>query len=179
MRDYSLLDITAINHLLLAELQGIEIAVDMTVGNGHDTVFLAQHFPVVYGFDIQEAAIAQAQKIPALAKARLICDDHCNLANYLAAADLFVFNLGWLPHSDKTITTSAKCSLKALTSCKNLLRPGGVISIICYSGNQRQAQEKAAINAWIDNHCEFLTQTVMIHNQPKAPQLYLLSLKKT
>ena len=40
-----------------------DITIDATVGNGHDTLFLARHVGAsgtVYGFDIQEAALDSA-----------------------------------------------------------------------------------------------------------------------
>ena len=179
MRDYQLLDLITINHLLLAELKDIEIAVDMTVGNGYDTVFLAQHFPKVYGFDIQEAAIAKARRIPELAKVQLINDDHINVIKYVKAVDLFVFNLGWLPNSDKVIATQADHTVKTLEICRSLLRKGGLISLLTYQGNPHQKKEKAAVVSWINAHPEFYTQVIKLHRHPKAPQLFMLALKKT
>ncbi|MDP3333279.1 MAG: methyltransferase domain-containing protein, partial [Methylococcaceae bacterium] len=60
--------ITLVNvaHELLAErLQPGDIAIDATVGNGYDTLFLAEQVGEtgkVFGFDIQHAALQEAQE---------------------------------------------------------------------------------------------------------------------
>ena len=50
-----------ISHILLEPfLEQADILVDMTCGNGHDTVFLASHMKAtaqLYAFDIQQCAI--------------------------------------------------------------------------------------------------------------------------
>src|SRR5690606_9310523 len=51
--------------LLRSVLQAGDIAIDATVGNGHDTVFLAEQVGdagKVFGFDIQKEAIENTKK---------------------------------------------------------------------------------------------------------------------
>jgi len=58
--------VLAFAHRIVREaLRPGEIAVDATMGNGHDTLFLAQLVGAggrVYAFDVQEAALAAARK---------------------------------------------------------------------------------------------------------------------
>ena len=50
-------------HTFLAEVVTKEdIVVDATMGNGHDTLFLAQLAKQVYAFDIQEQALEKTRK---------------------------------------------------------------------------------------------------------------------
>ena len=52
-----------ISHDFLSEvLDGESIAVDATMGNGNDTVFLASLAKEVYAFDIQEQALQNTFK---------------------------------------------------------------------------------------------------------------------
>ena len=50
-------------HQFLAEVITKEdVVVDATMGNGHDTAFLAQLAGQVYAFDIQEQALVNTQE---------------------------------------------------------------------------------------------------------------------
>ena len=50
-------------HTFLAEVVTKEdIVVDATMGNGHDTLFLAQLARKVYAFDIQEQAVEKTRQ---------------------------------------------------------------------------------------------------------------------
>jgi len=178
MRDYQLLQLTQINHLLLATLKNVEVAVDMTVGNGHDTIFLASHFSNVIGFDIQKNAILTAQATCPYPNVRFICDDHCHVDKYLTAADLFVFNLGWLPNSDKAISTPADRTIETLEKCRRLLKPGGLISLMVYNGSEKQRSDHEAIKAWLDQQKDFCIQVISLYAKPTAPVLYVLALEK-
>ena len=178
MRDNRLPDIVKVAHLLLSQLRDIEVAVDMTVGNGHDTLFLAQHFPVVYGFDLQAAALAAARQRLGQYQVTLICADHYEVQRYISSADLFVFNLGWLPGSDKTIVTTAERTLPTLAKCRELLNPGGLLAIVCYNGDPLQQAESLAVYNWLRAQPELVTQQLRVLNKPTAPVFYLAALQK-
>ena len=58
--------------------------IDMTIGNGNDTLFLARIAKHVYGFDIQKEAIEITQqklKKESLSNVTLFCDSHANISN--------------------------------------------------------------------------------------------------
>ena len=48
---------------------------------------------------------------------------------------LVSFNLGYLPGGDKTIITESGTTLKALEVAKDILLPGGLISLVVYVGH--------------------------------------------
>lgn len=48
---------------------------------------------------------------------------------------LIAFNLGYLPGGDKTITTESETTLEALKVAKEILMPGGLISLLVYVGH--------------------------------------------
>ncbi|SDO12693.1 tRNA (mnm(5)s(2)U34)-methyltransferase [Alkalicoccus daliensis] len=127
-------------------------AIDATAGNGHDTLFLTSctgPAGKVYSFDIQEQALhnTAARLKEAGAAAELIQDSHENAASYIkeAAIDAAVFNLGYLPGSDKTITTTSSSTIQAIKSLLEKLRPGGRIVIVVYYGHPEGMQEKDAL----------------------------------
>lgn len=53
----------------------------------------------------------------------------------LVNSRLVAFNLGYLPGGDKRIITSSASTLLALEAAKDLLLPGGLISVVAYVGH--------------------------------------------
>ena len=75
--------------ILSVNLEG-GIFIDATAGNGHDTLFLAQHIEKgskILAFDIQEQAILQTRQLlqnnDLEEKVTCILDSHAQLLNYL------------------------------------------------------------------------------------------------
>lgn len=169
--------------------------VDATCGNGHDTAVLCQlalsaHSGRVYAFDIQLAAILTTQTrltalLPATTLPRLSLHHTCHshLAEIIPAGHIkaFVYNLGYLPGSNKEITTHRDTTLKSLQAAQTLLQPGGIISIMCYEGHAEGAQEQETLlryaaqlpsDEW--NCCHHTWK-----NRQKGPSLLLLQKSAT
>ena len=84
-------------------------------------------------FDIQEEALFQTRTL--LAKhhlaACLIRDSHENLDHYVKKPlDAAIFNFGYLPNGDKTITTTADSSLSAVQKALSLLKDTGILVLV-------------------------------------------------
>lgn len=130
------------------------VAVDATAGNGHDTLFLSQKVGAighVFAFDIQEQAIRNTkerlQQSP-YQNTTLFCQGHETLADCLPAElkiDAAIFNLGYLPCSDKTIITKAQTTLTALQYLLEHLSVGGRIVLVLYYGHEGGMAEKEAV----------------------------------
>eukprot|EP00741_Cyanophora_paradoxa_P017317 tig00020961_g16727.t1 len=89
---------------------------------------------------------------------------------------LVVYNLGWLPRSSKEWTTKTETTLASIRSARRLLKPGGMISILCYVGHGEGAREGAAVEealGALDRH-EWGVANYRLPNVPAAPVLYLL-----
>lgn len=154
------------------------IAVDMTVGHGYDTEFLAQHCQQVIGFDIQPQAISSAQqRLSAYNNIVLHCADHTTVDHYVKQADMFMFNLGWLPNSDKEITSTAISTEIALQLAKSLLNPQGFICVVAYRGNLVQEAEFETVLAWAMEQKDMMIQSIQMLMQPKAPVMFIMALK--
>ncbi len=168
-----------------------DIIVDATCGNGYDTLRLARLSPAkLYAFDIQQEAIEATRKRLCGAgfaekledgSIELICDSHERLTNYVkSSVRAAVFNLGYLPGADKSRTTSASSTLKAVRSCLSLLEPDGLVCITMYSGHPAGRQEKEHLLAFAENldkrlcHCAYIN----LINQPAAPPEILLITRK-
>ncbi|AOM82105.1 SAM-dependent methyltransferase, MraW methylase family [Salisediminibacterium beveridgei] len=128
---------------------------DATVGNGHDTAFLAELVGPsgeVYGFDIQQQAIEAAhvrlQEAGTLDHVRLIQDGHETIPDYLPVAKSVqgaVFNLGYLPGADKSVITLPDTTLTALKALMKRLTKGGIIVLVVYHGHPGGANERDAL----------------------------------
>lgn len=114
--------------------------VDATCGNGFDTLFLSNVAGAkgkVMAFDIQEQAIERTNVLLSQNKLfdnfQIIKDSHEFIGKYLdGKIDAAVFNLGYLPFSDKTITTNPDTTLKAIENLLPVLKDDGRIYITTY-----------------------------------------------
>ncbi|MEJ2315891.1 MAG: class I SAM-dependent methyltransferase [Gammaproteobacteria bacterium] len=139
-----------------------DIVIDATMGNGHDTLFLAQlvgETGHVYAFDLQQQAIdqtrARLQMNGAAKQVTLIKGNHAEMARLLPAGiagsvAAVMFNLGYLPGGDKSVTTTAESTLQALDASPELIRPGGLISLLIYVGHAGGMEEHQVITEWLE-----------------------------
>ena len=136
-------------HAFLAEVVTKEdIVVDATMGNGHDTLFLAKLAKQVYAFDIQEQAVEKTRQRLAeadLDNVQLILSGHETLDQYTNRFKAAIFNLGYLPSADKSVITRPDTTLEALEKvCQGLVK-GGRAAIMIYYGHEGGEVEKDAV----------------------------------
>ncbi|MGX7245362.1 class I SAM-dependent methyltransferase [Enterococcus quebecensis] len=134
------------SHTLLKEVtQEGNIVVDATMGNGNDTAFLAElvgSTGYVYAFDVQEQALINTEKkltelglrdqVGLFKQGHETIDVTVPKETSLTAA---IFNLGYLPKSDKEIITKPDTTKKALDALLPRLSPKGRIVIVVYYGH--------------------------------------------
>lgn len=150
-------------HRRLAEcVSAGDIAIDATAGNGHDTLFLAEcvgESGCVYSFDIQPQAIEETSKrlleAGCAERVRLIQAGHERMQEYIAAERhgniaAIVFNLGYLPGTDKSCVTTHATTLQALSAAAGLLKADGIISVLAYPGHPGGREETEAVKAWAE-----------------------------
>mgnify|MGYP000140783824 CR=1 FL=1 len=136
-------------------------ALDATAGNGHDTVFLAEESGTagtVLAMDIQQAALTSTrQRLRGAgleARAALVQADHRRLGRltppaWRGSVDAVMFNLGYLPGSDRSVITTPERTRPALDAARELLRPGGMLSVLVYRGHPGGEEEAQAVAAWM------------------------------
>ncbi|HSX25446.1 MAG TPA: class I SAM-dependent methyltransferase [Chlamydiales bacterium] len=177
-------------HLALAKrfwtehLKPGDAVIDATCGNGHDTLFLAQlllphPYSLVAAYDIQVAAI---QNTEALLQRHLPPDQlHRVLLNRRSHTDLelpfsphlVVYNLGYLPGGDKTITTQTESTLASVQKSLAILAPAGALSITCYPGHAEGEKEEKALLSYLET-LPSNKYTISHHkwlNRPNSPTL--------
>lgn len=177
-------------HNLIREvLHPGDIAIDATVGNGHDTLFLAEQVGSsgrVYGFDIQQAAMdstrekfrqARTPECLTLIHASHAVMDENIPAQYHGKINAIMFNLGYLPGGDKSIITRTDSTLTALTIASRILSPNGIITLLAYPGHQGGDLETDQVKNWCEllNPDQFIAITIY-STEPKgsAPRLFVI-----
>ena len=172
--------------IVAANLTTGGISIDATVGNGYDTVFLAEQVGCegkVYGFDIQQTALESARvrlrQAGLLTRVKLIQAGHETMTDQIAdnpkiMVNTVMFNLGYLPGYDKTIITRTNTTLEGLNAAIQLIAPGGIITIIAYPGHEGGKPEIEAIINWcrqLDKH--FVVDTIYLKEQ--SPRLFVIT----
>lgn len=176
----SKLDVVKMSHLMIADFADSEgIALDMTLGHGFDSLELAKHFKHVYAFDIQRDAINSAEhKLAVTRNITIIQDSHENFDQYVKAEiALAIYNLGYLPGGNKTITTRVSTTLSSLDKLLKQLKINGIIIIVVYVGHDEGIKESRAVKNYLDTIAAdcFKVATYQIVNRRQAPYLLLVT----
>ena len=185
-------------HKLILERLAIgERAIDATVGTGADTLFLARTAGPrgeVYGFDIQQGALILAEErlqkavhesLEAIAPVTLLLKNHAEMAHCVPSSwhgtvGAVMFNLGYLPsgNADKSIITEPDSSISALEASLQLLRPGGIITVVLYPGHEGGDLEAAAVESWAAKIPTHLAQSIIYRQLQRSSSPYVIALEK-
>lgn len=164
--------------LLIPLITKDDVICDMTMGNGHDTLFLSSVAKEVYAFDIQQEALNHTlEKVSGLSHVHLIKDSHENVLNYVQNFKGAIFNLGYLPKGDPTITTLKESTLRTLDLLIGHMKKDSFIQIVIYPGHPEGEKESQAIDTWINGlspHHFQITVTRFLHESAKPPYLYMI-----
>lgn len=134
-----------IHDIIKSKIGNGNIAIDATLGNGHDSDFLGELFNKVYSFDIQEEAVVNYNKSNRK-NVQAILDSHENFKKYITEdVDCIVYNLGYLPGANKDVTTTVNSTIKSISNGLDILGKNGLMLIAIYSGHLEGSLEKDAI----------------------------------
>jgi len=178
-------------NLLKKAVKPGDFVVDATVGNGHDTVFLAElvgENGKVYGFDIQEEAIAATRdrltQHGLLEQVTIFHAGHEQLSANIPT-DVHgkltgaIFNLGYLPGSDKTIITRPETTIAAIEQLLDLMAPEGTIVLVIYHGHEQGAVERDSLLQYcqqLDQRSAHVLQYQFINQQNTPP--FIVAIEK-
>lgn len=162
-----------------------EAAVDFTMGNGNDTLFLSKTVGEggrVYAFDIQESALSSTEKLlkenGAPNNYRLILASHHRVKEFVSEPiKAGMFNLGYLPRSgNKSVTTLCKTTMPAIESALELLAPDGVLIIAIYPGHEEGEKEGNMIREYLKSLSKYRVcpSEFRILNSENSPYFFLV-----
>ncbi len=165
-----------------------DCVVDATAGNGHDTVFLAEavgEAGKVIAIDIQAEAIeATRQRLKeALLESRveLYQASHADIGQYVAKGSVavIVFNLGYLPGSDRELVTQSETTLLALAASVVALKKGGVLAVVCYPDHPGGDDEAAQVVGFLRSLEHFRLAKYELLSTHRASPFVLFAWKKS
>ncbi len=169
-------------------LGNVSIAVDATVGAGFDALFatsILNDGGKVFCFDVQSEAIARSklllEKNNVLDRAVFFETGHENMESVLpidvvGCVDCVFFNLGWLPRSDKKISTKPDTTISALQSALRIVnRKKSVLSVLCYKAHDGGYSEFRAVENFLVNSGEIFERFTDVTN-PLSPELFVVKI---
>jgi predicted methyltransferase len=150
------------HNLLEESVKKGDTVIDATCGNGNDTVFLSKLVGEkghVLAFDIQEQAIQSTKDALVenrLKNVSLIHDSHAYIGDYLQLEDETklggaIFNLGYLPRSNKKVITQSDSTITAINSILYHLKKDGLVVIVVYHGHEGGEEEKKSVLKYMMN----------------------------
>lgn len=145
-----------VHDLMRQRVQEGSHVIDATMGNGHDTLYLAklvgQHGKV-FSYDIQEQALKSTTLLlesnDLLSRVTLSLQSHAELNFPPKSIDFVVFNLGYLPGSDKRITTNGITTIQAVKRALSAIKIGGVVVLVVYWGHDEGKKEKERVEQFV------------------------------
>ncbi len=188
MQERKLKTATHVNRIFLEHLcfPGM-VAIDATLGKGNDALFLLEKSAPngrLYGFDIQNEAIEiTAKKLEcaigeAAERATLIGVGHENIVHYVKEPiDLAIFNLGYLPSGDKSITTMVQTTLEGICQAFDCLKIGGILMVTVYPGHTEGEKEAQVIEAWLKSQPQQIADVLhyqFVNHQNAPPHTFIL-----
>ena len=172
-----------------------DTVIDATCGNGHDTLTLAnlalsqEKGGKLIAIDTQQQAIESTRErlnvhldpnfIPLI---HLLHQCHSSFPAEIfpETVKLIVYNLGYLPGSDKSKTTSSNTTLQSILAALPLLTSGGALSITCYPGHPEGKIEEEIILGFAAtlNPMQWSTCVHRWINRREAPSLLIIQKSK-
>jgi SAM-dependent methyltransferase len=157
---------------------------DATCGNGQDTLLLAElvgDAGRVWALDIQDDALSRTRERLVAAglaeRVELVHAGHERLGELVPGPLMaVVFNLGYLPAGDRTVTTTAATTIAALGQANGLLASGGLVLIAVYTGHDH-GNEWEAVRGWaagLHPHEFNVWQARQLNRSPAAPFLVVV-----
>lgn len=160
-------------------LENNNILIDATCGNGKDTLFFAKTLDSqgkIYAFDIQKEAIKNTKNRIEEKEFNInieyINDGHENIDKYVDEnVNGIIYNLGFLPGSEKNIKTEKETTITSLNKSLDILANGGLIVVVIYSEHEGGSEEKKAVLDFASNLNYKKYNVLHYHfiNQKKTP----------
>lgn len=162
--------------------------VDATLGNGHDAVFALKaigNSGWLHGYDVQGQAIAQAKKrleSEGLTKYSFYNRSHDHLLETFApeSVDMVIYNLGYLPNFDKTITTMLESTSKSILQALEIIKKTGLVFITSYRGHEEGQNESDWLDAFtseLDRKAYHVMQIKYANQGHDTPYLTIIEKK--
>lgn len=119
----------------------------------------------VVAIDIQADAVAATEELVRTSLPDLVAQPQLPAVEYVrrshesfdglglapGSVGVIAYNLGYLPgqeNVDRTVMTTAVTTVASLNAATELVRVGGLITVVCYCGHEGGAEEETAVTTW-------------------------------
>lgn len=118
----------------------------------------------VVAIDIQADAVAATEELVRTSLPDLVAQPVVPVVEYVrrshesfhglglapGSVGVIAYNLGYLPgeNVDRTVVTTAHTTVASLTAATELVRVGGLVTVVCYCGHEGGAEEETAVTTW-------------------------------
>lgn len=168
-----MINIVDLSHRILSEFKEPKVAIDMTCGNGYDTLFLSKIAEKVYAFDIQDEAIKNTLKLLEenhVENVEVIKESHDLFDIFVENGfDLAIYNLGYLPSGNKDIKTNALIVLNSLEKALERLHHNGIIVLVIYLHDLEESKRISNFVQKLDKQFDVMKYEVM--NKQGSPYI--------
>jgi tRNA1(Val) A37 N6-methylase TrmN6 len=173
-------------NLIWKEMLTPIVIVDATLGNGHDTLALKKMYPEakIISIDIQSEAVNTTRARLSdenIEDVQLLHASHEHMNQLIdQEIDMVVYNLGYLPGSDKKIATKSSTTIASLKSVLPLMNKGGKIFLTAYPGTIQGRVEAISVESFLSGLSQRLFDVAhiqMINQQKNPPELFIVSKK--
>lgn len=166
-----------------------DTVVDATCGAGHDTLALSEAVGKngrVFAFDIQKEAINLTEELvrsSGYSNVSLFNESFITMNEHLpeSSASAVVFNLGYLPGGDHKITTMAEDTMKGLEAALQIIRTGGIVTVVLYDGHEEGRREKEIVLKWaeaLDPGIYHVVFANMLNQKNDPPEIIWITKKR-
>ncbi len=173
-----MINVVNLSHQILSSVKNPSIAIDMTCGNGYDSLFLAKIAKFVYAFDIQDEAITNTKKLlneNDIENVKVIKESHDLFDIFISEnIDMAIYNLGYLPSGRKDIKTNALIVLNSLRKVLEKLNPQGIVVIVVYLHDIEESVKISEFVSSLGHEYDVVKHEVM--NKSLSP--YLIEIRK-
>lgn len=173
---------------ILSHLREGDLAVDFTMGNGHDTEFLSKTVGEngrVVAFDIQQLALDNTAKrlreSGCPENYRLILASHDRAPEFVTEPiKVGMFNLGYMPGSgNKALTTMRKTTLPAVANAVGMLGSDAILLVAVYPGHAEGEAEGRELEAYFStlSRYKYCVGQFRMLNSPTSPYFMICETK--
>ncbi len=176
--------------LWLKHLRPGNNAIDATCGRGKDSLLIAQRIlsegtGKLVCMDIQDDAISSTKTLledhltpQQFQRVEFFQQSHIEFPQSLETLSihLIIYNLGYLPGGEKSVTTMTKSTLLSLDNALKIISPGGLISVTCYPGHEEGLKEYQEIILWTEKLDKTIYKSAHYRSisHPTAPSIVFI-----
>ncbi|CDZ74459.1 putative rRNA methylase [Peptoniphilus sp. ING2-D1G] len=156
---------------------------DCTCGNGKDSLNILSHMDgsgFLYCCDLQKQAVENTERLlksKEFENFKMMHKSHDEIFDEIPCKlKLIIYNLGYLPGSDKSIATKASTTIKSIDRAILKLREDGVIIVVSYLGHQGSHEERKAVDEYLKNldQQKYKVEKREFYNQKNNPPIVYL-----